>query len=182
MLDVKVECNQTASPKEIQNFVADIDTEVLVGFMAGRQHVPTLHKADTEKPNEKRRGKYVGIDGRDDSQNEPAIETAELAKILTFGSANIPPRPFIEEGLLSEKEELLKEAEKQTDNARKGQANWAKLGTKAVGAVQKFVRSDYYKTNVPNSRHTIEFKGSDTPLIDGGDLINSLEFVVEGKK
>lgn len=65
MLDVKVKCNQTASPKEIQNFVADIDTEVLVGFMAGRQHVPTLHKADTEKPNEKRRGKYVGIDGRD---------------------------------------------------------------------------------------------------------------------
>nr|DAP93788.1 MAG TPA: baseplate protein [Caudoviricetes sp.] len=52
MLDVKVECNQTASPKEIQNFVADIDTEVLVGFMAGRQHVPTLHKADTEKPND----------------------------------------------------------------------------------------------------------------------------------
>ena len=52
MLDVKVKCNQTASPKEIQNFVADIDTEVLVGFMAGRQHVPTLHKADTEKPND----------------------------------------------------------------------------------------------------------------------------------
>ena len=178
MLDVKVECIKTASPKEIQNFVADIDTEVLVGFLAGRQHVPTLHKADTEKPNEKRRGKYTGIDGRDD----PQIETAELAKILTFGSANIPPRPFIEEGLLSEKEELLKEAERQTANARKGQANWAKLGTKAVGAVQKFVRSDYYKTNVPNSRSTIEFKGSDTPLIDGGDLINSLEFVVEGKK
>lgn len=179
MLDVKVECNQTASPKEIQDFVADIDTEVLVGFMAGRQHVPTLHKADTEKPNEKRRGK---IDGRGDPQNERAIETAELAKILTFGSATIPGRPFIEEGLLSEKEELLKEAEKQTDNARKGQANWAKLGTKAVGAVQKFVRSDYYKTNVPNNSNTIEFKGSDTPLIDGGDLINSLEFVVEGKK
>lgn len=154
MLDVKVECNQTASPKEIQDFVADIDTEVLVGFMAGRQHVP----------------------------NKSAIETAELAKILTFGSATIPGRPFIEEGLLSEKEELLKEAEKQTDNARKGQANWAKLGTKAVGAVQKFVRSDYYKTNVPNSSKTIESKGSDTPLIDGGDLINSLEFVVEGRK
>lgn len=56
MLDVKVKCRQTASPKEIQDFVADIDTEVLVGFLAGRQHVPTLHKADTEKPNEKRRG------------------------------------------------------------------------------------------------------------------------------
>ena len=51
-----------------------------------------------------------------------------------------------------------------------------------MGAVQKFVRSDYYKTNVPNSSKTIKFKGSDTPLIDGGDLINSLEFVVEGKK
>lgn len=182
MLEVKVGCTQTASPKEIQKFVSDIDTEVLVGFLAGRQHVPTLHKADTKKPNSKRRGKYEGIDGRSDPQNEPPVETAELAKSLTFGSANIPPRPFIEEGLLSEKEELLKEAERQAENARKGQANWAKLGTKAVGAVQRFVRSDYYRTNVPNSSRTVEFKGSDTPLIDGGDLINSLEFIVEGKK
>ena len=51
-----------------------------------------------------------------------------------------------------------------------------------MGAVQRFVRSGYYKANVPNSRHTVEFKGSDTPLIDGGDLVNSLEFVVEGGK
>ena len=182
MLDVRVECIKAASPNEIRDFAARIDTEVLVGFLSGRQHVPTLHKADTEKPNGERRGKYVGISGRDDPQNEPALETAELAKILTFGSADIPPRPFIEEGLLSEKEELLKEAERQCGNARKGQANWDMLGTKAVGAVQKFVRSDYYKTNVPNSRNTIEFKGSDTPLIDGGDLVNSLEFVVEGGK
>ena len=180
MLNVKVEEKKTFDDHEIQKFADDLNAKVLVGFLSGRQHIPTLHKDDTENPNQKRRGNYVGYNGESDPQNNPPIETAELAKMLTFGSANIPARPFIEEGLLSEKKELLNEIKKQIENAKQGRANWAKLGTKAVAAIQKFVRSDYYKNTVPNSPKTIEYKGSDTPLIDGGDLINSLEFIVEG--
>ena len=59
-------------------------------------------------------------------------------------------------------------------------ANWAKIGTMAVGAVQELVRSDYYKTRVPNSQKTIEYKGSDKPLIDGADMLNQLTFLVNG--
>ena len=108
------------------------------------------------------------------------METAELAKILTCGRASIPPRPFIEEGRLSKKDELRAEIGTQLDKIKDGKkANWNKVGTKAVGAIQEFVRSDYYKTHVPNGPKTIKYTGSDTPLIDGGDLINSLEYVVE---
>ena len=60
--------------------------------------------------------------------------------------------------------------------------NWEKVGTMAAGAVQEFVRGDFYRSTKPNSQRTIEYKGSDKPLIDGGDLIGALAFIVEEKK
>ena len=173
MLNLKVSAAKVPDFSDIQKFAENASAEVLVGFLAGRMHVETKHKDKKGK-----KGKYKDYDGKDATfQN---METAELAKILTFGSANIPPRPFIEEGLLSKKDELRKEINIQLDKIKEGKmANWNKVGTKAVGAIQEFVRSDYYKTHVPNSPRTIKYKeGKDTPLIDGGDLIGSLEFIV----
>ena len=57
--------------------------------------------------------------------------------------------------------------------------NWDRIGTMAVGAVNEFVRSDHYKNTAPNSPEWIKTKGSDTPLIDGANLIGSLQYVVE---
>jgi hypothetical protein len=171
MLSLKLNVRNVPDLHQIQDFIDNANADVLVGFLSGRQHVPTQHKNDN--------GEYKNIDGKDPVY--PQMETAELAKILTFGSASIPPRPFIEEGLLSKKDELRAEIGTQLDKIKDGKkANWNKVGTKAVGAIQEFVRSDYYKTHVPNGPKTIKYKGSDTPLIDGGDLINSLAFIVEG--
>lgn len=171
MLSLKVNVLKVPDFHEIQDFVDNANAKVMVGFLSGRNHVQTQHKSKD--------GQYKDIDGGEAQYNN--IETAELAKILTFGDARIPPRPFIEEGLLSKKDDLKKEIKTQLDKVLDGKkANWNKVGTKAVGAIQEFVRSDYYKTHVPNSKRTIDYKGSDTPLIDGGDLINSLAFVVEG--
>ena len=170
MLSLKTNILSVPDFSEIQKFAENASAKVLVGFLSGRQHVKTQHKDES--------GKYKDIDGGNATYEK--MENAELAKILTFGDARIPPRPFIEEGLLSQKDELKKEIGKQLDQIRDGKtANWNKVGTKAVGAIQEFVRSDYYKSRVPNSPRTIKYKGSDTPLIDGGDLINSLEFIVE---
>ena len=170
MLSLKANILKVPDFSEIQKFAENANAKVLVGFLSGREHVKTQHKDKT--------GKYKNIDGGDAVYEQ--METAELAKILTFGDARIPPRPFIEEGLLSKKDELKKEIGKQLDQIKDGKtANWNKVGTKAVGAIQEFVRSDYYKSHVPNAKRTLDYKGSDTPLIDGGDLINSLEYIVE---
>ena len=173
MLNLKVTTAKVPDFSEIQKFAENANANVLVGFLAGRMHVETKHKDRKGK-----KGQYKNYDGKDATYEN--LETAELAKILTFGSANIPARPFIEEGLLSKKDELKAEINKQLDQIKNGKtANWNKVGTKAVGAIQEFVRSDYYKTHVPNSPRTIKYKeGKDTPLIDGGDLIGSLEFIV----
>lgn len=110
------------------------------------------------------------------------IETADLAKELHYGTAVIPARPFLDQGIASKKDELSREYQKQLQNLHEGKgANWQKVATKAVGAVQEFVRGDYYRQNVPNSPKTVEYKESDKPLIDGGDLIGSLTFVINGK-
>ena len=173
MLSLKANASKVPDFSELRRFAENANADVLVGFLAGRMHVETKHKDKKGK-----KGKYKDYNGQDATFSN--METAELAKILTFGSAKIPARPFIEDGLLSKKDELKKEINKQLDQIKEGKkANWEKVGTKAVGAIQEFVKSDYYKTRIPNSSRTIKYKeGKDTPLIDGGDLINSLEFVV----
>lgn len=168
---IRVNIQNTVDTRKIQALARKAAANILVGFPSGMVHVPTFHKnAD---------GEYRTYEGGDISTAEE-VETAELAKELSYGTSEIPPRPFLEEGIASRSDELAEalkaEAKKVVDG---GQANWNKVGTMAVGAVQEFVRSDYYRTNVPNSDKTIEYKGSDKPLIDGGNLIQSLQFLVQ---
>lgn len=145
---------------------------ILVGFPSGRIHVEAEHTVGEDG---RRRG------GSRMSQNKAGgdRETADLAAELHFGSATIPSRPFLDEALTKEQKKLNAALKEQIE---KETPNWEKVGTMAVGVVQEFVRSDHYKTTVPNAPFTIEQKGSDTPLIDGGDLINSLSFVVAGER
>lgn len=168
---LRVNIRNTVDTSKIQKLAKKAAVNILVGFPSGRQHVPTFHKNED--------GEYKSYDGGNIEDVKP-IETAELAKMLHFGTATIPARPFLDDGINSKKDEILdvfrKEAKKAIDG---GDANWNKVGTMAVGAIEEFVRGDYYKTNVPNSQKTIDYKGSDKPLIDGADLINSLEFVVQ---
>ncbi len=169
---LKASIKNTVDTSKIQKLARQAACLILVGFPSGRMHVPTIHKNED--------GKYQGYNGEAVQDIEP-IESAELAKMLSFGTASIPPRPFLDEGLESKKEELKKALEKEAEKAvNGGKANWNKVGTMAVGAIQEFVRSDYYKNSVPNSQRTIDYKGSDKPLIDGADLITSLSFVVKG--
>lgn len=161
---IRVGIKNVPDTSDLQKFADKANVKILVGYLAGKQHIPAKHK--------KKDGTY----GNSYAQKE----NADLAAILSFGDANIPARPFIKEGLLSKKEELKKEIKTQLDRLKKGDlANWNKVGTKAVGAVQEFVRGDYYKENVPNAKSTIAQKGSDKPLIDTADLVNALEFIVE---
>lgn len=180
MLNFQADVQKTVDAKKIQEYANKANAVVLVGFASGREHVETLHH---EKRNDAGReyGEYRSYNGGDPAQNKP-IDTAELARELHFGTANIPARPFLEEGILFKKKELAQAIGEQVKAALNGRANWDKVGTMAVGAIQEFVRSDYYRSNVPNSQKTIDYKGSDTPLIDGGDLVGAIDYVVDGGK
>lgn len=170
---LRVRIKNTVDFSKIQDIAQKAACEILVGFPSGRDHVPTLHK--------NKDGKYEGYNGESVADIKP-IETSELAKMLHFGAAGIPARPFLEDGLNSKKDELQSAIKEESAKVVEGGTpNWDKIGTMAVGAIQEFVRGDYYKSTIPNSKRTQEYKGSDKPLIDGADLINSLVYVKNGQ-
>lgn len=160
---LKVEMARMPTGDELKRFSANANAVVLVGYPSGKQHTA----------------------GSQAQMQSETIEMADLARRLSVGDWAIPPRPFIEDGLREKADELKKCVKEQVNAAKNGKANWNKVGTMAVGAVQALVRSDYYKSIAPNSPVTIALKStgesnvSDTPLIDTGDMINSLEYVVE---
>lgn len=170
MLSLKTNMQNTVDFSKIRKVAESATAEIYIGFPSGRKHVETKHKNEN--------GEYKDINGKDPQYAN--LETADLARMLHFGAAGIPARPFLEDGVLSKKKEIkgamAKEVKKVVEG---GTPNWDKVGTMAVGAVQELVRSDYYKSRVPNSPKTVKYKGSDQPLIDGADLINSLSYVVE---
>ena len=169
---LKYEIVNTLDTSKIQKLASKAAVDILVGIPSGRQHVPTLHKDEN--------GEYRGYNGEKVGDIQP-VDTAELARDLHFGTATIPARPFLEDGIRSKEKELKNAIAEQVKKIKDGgQANWNKVGTMAVGAIQELVRSDFYKTRVPNSEKTKEYKGSDTPLIDGGDMLNAVTFLVNG--
>jgi len=161
---------KTIDTHKIQTFASKAAVRLLVGFPNGRQHVTQQHRDDE--------GNIKNYDG---STGAPEVmETAVLAAMLHDGTSDIPARPFLEDGLESKKTQLSAAIKQQEQKVQAGEpANWDKVGTMAVGAIQELVRSDYYKSSVPNSEKTQKYKGSDTPLIDTGDLLNSLAYVKE---
>jgi hypothetical protein len=140
--------------------------EILIGYPSGVQH---------------------GGDG---------MENAELAKVLHFGSKRIPAREFLTLSL-AEQKKIIHAAMKASYQKlmKTGQPEAEKIGAIGVGIVQRFVRGDYFKENVPNAPATIYRKSkvanpgttrarlltSDKPLIDTAFLINSTTFVIKKK-
>lgn len=148
----------TVDVKKIQQFALKSNVQILVGFPGGLMHTSVDKKTGESKTE----------------------ETAELAKRLSFGDATTPARPFLNDGIESKKETLMAEFKEQASKVQNGEkANWDKIGTMAVGAVQEFVRGDYYRSNIPNAQKTVELKGSDTPLIDTASMLNSTTFIVQ---
>ena len=113
------------------------------------------------------------------SHPDSAIQNSDLARALHFGTAKIPARPFLYQAIASIRTELqrkLREMYKRSVKEGKepeGEYSLEGIGALLVGAVQRFVRGDYFKSVTPNAPSTIAAKGSDTPLIDTGFMINS---------
>lgn len=156
-MNVKANFASTVDLKPIQRLMGRGD-QILVGYPSGRPH--------------------------------GELQTDELARILTYGTADIPPRPFLEEGIFEKKNEisqLIGEHYSKRVEGAENRPGLKRIGAEAVGAVQEFVRGDYYKETVPNSPETIRRKStkqngqtlvSDKPLIDTADMINATTYVV----
>lgn len=165
MLKSRLQTRVDNHMERLMRIMENADIMVLVGYPSGLAHVETTHRVNPET-GERTTGTQAGGD------------LAELAEKLHFGTAEIPSRPFLEDGLNLNQDELRKALKKELENLKEtGKANLDKVGTMAVGKVQELVRSGYYRDKVPNAPLTIMLKGSDTPLIDGANMIDSLRYL-----
>lgn len=151
--------------KKVKAAMDKADFAIFVGFPSGWTHIETTHKIDPET-------------GKRTSGTRDGGDLAELAEKLHFGTSDIPARPFLEDGLNEHRDELKKLIKAQLQKLTStGKANLDRIGVAAVASIKDLVRSGYYKESVPNAPLTIMLKGSDTPLIDGANMIESLQYL-----
>ena len=172
---LRANIKNTIDRKKIQALMDEAHVDILVGFRGGQQHHMDVKRKS-------RNDEYRNINGVE-PENIKSPDIDQLAMMLHFGTADIPARPFLTDGIRQNLGKLKAAMKEEAQKVAAGQkANWNKVGTMAVGAIQEFVRGDYYKGKKPNSKRTIEYKGSDTPLIDTAEMVNSMTYIVQRQK
>lgn len=165
MLKSRLQTRVENHMEKLKRAMDNADIMILVGYPSGMRHIETTHQINPET-------------GERSTGTKEGGDLAELAEMLHYGTADIPARPFLEDGLNEAQEELRKELAKELERLKTtGKANLDKIGTLAVGRIQELVMGGFYKGSVPNAPLTVYIKGSDTPLIDGANMINSLRYL-----
>lgn len=124
----------------------------------------------------------VGVFSSAGAHGGSGVSLVEIAAAHEFGapSANVPQRSFIRAGILENREELKRILAKLAkgvvqDRIRVDEA-LQQLGLWGANAVKRYVTG----TNIPPplAVATIRRKGSSKPLVDTGQLVNSITWVV----
>lgn len=124
----------------------------------------------------------VGIPIGIDSDVDPSTSVAVIAARNEFGSRSdfIPERPFLRIGVQNSSAKYSALSAKQLPNVLAGTITiddlLNMLGDMAASSVQKQIRHGSYMRNSPS---TIAMKGSDKPLIDSGQMLQSITWVIE---
>lgn len=109
-------------------------------------------------------------------------ENATIGFIHEYGApkAGIPARPFLSQTFQNRRAELIAIQTKIAQGILTGKLDERKamelLGAWAVGAIKATITKD--GNFAPLKPATIKRKGSDKPLIDSGQLVGSIKFVV----
>lgn len=89
----------------------------------------------------------------------------------------IPPRPFIRGFLENRSEEIKKKQEQLVKWVSDGRISADKaielLGQYAQTGIQRYIKTGHFE---PNAEVTKKRKNSSQPLIDRGDMVNSIRF------
>ena len=125
----------------------------------------------------------AGILAKDGSQNHSeGITVFQIGMIHEFGvpEKNIPRRSFIRVPIENNIKEITKLIENNhrlvSENAMSAKVALDRIGIKAQNTIKESFRKNDWK---PLKRATIKRKGSSRPLIDTGQLIGSISYIVE---
>ena len=125
----------------------------------------------------------AGILAKDGSNNHSeGITVFQIGMIHEFGSPekNIPRRSFIRVPIENNIKEITKLIENNhklvSENSMSAKVALDRIGLKAQNTIKKSFRDNDWK---PLKRATVKRKGSSRPLIDTGQLVGSISYIVE---
>lgn len=136
------------------------DQQVIVGVPRGKQHVST-----------------------DESGKQHVVDMALIAEVLNYGSKsrNIPARPFVEPPINQNMQRYQKLMAREARGILLGRDKLnealAKAGMAMVADIQDYMVS--HTGFKPLAESTIKRKDSSKPLIDTGQLRQSITYKVE---
>ena len=110
----------------------------------------------------------------DDIMHWSGYSMAELGELLSTGSAKIPARPHLFEGL-EENRPWVQEAIDRYFRQKARIRDPSEVGQSMVEAIRAYV---YSGALTPNSPVTIKLKGSDQPLVNTYSLIGHLMYKI----
>ena len=121
---------------------------------------------------------YVGFLAKDGKAYEDGLTVAQVAAWNEFGTSDMPSRPFMRQ-TLSENQDKIKQlfddAGKAVVKGAKADEVYNKIGVVAKAMMQDQIVNGKYKPNAPS---TIRKKGSDRPLIDTGQMRQSVNYEI----
>lgn len=133
------------------------------------------------KANEVFIGFQHGSDMHSPKDGGAAVDMADIAMFNELGTSTSPPRPFLRQTVDDNKDKINTFCEQVAKEVAKGgtaEAGLKKMGAFGVSLVQEKIVNGSF---TPNAPATIEIKGSDKPLIDTGQMRQSVHYVIRQK-
>lgn len=142
-----------------------------------KDNVPSVFKALEEL------GTYEVVVGfTDQLHKNSSLKVSQIAYIHEFGSPinNIPARPFFYSGVSNARDRIGNLARYYGGLVADGKRGAIKNGLEDIGAeaVRSIRRKLFQGPFEPLAPSTVERKGHDTPLIDTGQMLDSIEYQV----
>lgn len=121
----------------------------------------------------------VGIHQSAGSVDDGTMTVATLGVIQHFGNDRIPERPWLDKGFESGVKEVLSAVREGIEKGFDSRRIAAIAGEEATIAIQEYVND---LQSPPNKPSTVRKKGSSNPLVDTGNMRNSITYTVVRKK
>lgn len=124
-------------------------------------------------------GDVTRSENRNNRNKQPGQSQADIAAQNEFGRGNIPARPFMSTAFDNNRQRINQVIQGQYDQILEGNSTTRRslnlIGLFMTDLIQVRIRDI---TTPPNSPVTIALKGSSKPLIDFGQMIQSVRHVV----
>lgn len=131
------------------------------------------------KQNEVFIGYQAGHSTHKDEETGEEVDMAQIAMFNELGTSTSPPRPFLRMTVDENQPKINAMCEQQAKNIAKGgtaEQSLKELGAFGVSLVQEKIGNGTFTANKPS---TIKAKGSAKPLIDTGQMRQSVHYVIK---